>query len=107
MIDVDWINRKYYTVSFSRESYDYRVMILTLIPSVQIHMFNSMKETHDELKPRGTYQMLISCNFLEADMVEYELRKAERRDGWCKWEEAKQNITLSNNKMSIGRNTND
>ena len=41
----------------------------------------------DEKDARGLYQCLIGVPAESSDAVEYELRKAERNDDWCKWKE--------------------
>lgn len=63
-----------YKVNFEEDSKDLRKTYLELIDEVYcIH------ETED-----GSLFFSVPDEAIEA--VEYELRKAERRDGYCKWE---------------------
>ena len=94
---MDWRNRKYYVACFPNESFDLCLRTLKLIDSVTIHTPTQYAVKHcfdiicDEIEPRGYYQFLIGCSYDIADCVEYELRKAERRDGKsASWKEIKQ-----------------
>lgn len=88
---MDWRNRKYYCVSFSLEAVNMRLEIIKIIPTVKIRMGREVPKQPDELEERGRYDYLISVLSDEASCLEYELRKAEVRDGYCKWKEIKRN----------------
>jgi hypothetical protein len=90
---MDWRFKKYYTASFYFNSLDYRIEILKQIPSIKIHTFKKMLEIQDEANSRGLYQILISCDFDKCEIVEYELRKAERNNPWCNWQEIKRDLS--------------
>lgn len=91
---MDWRNRKYYIARFSLESYDMRVQLFKNIPGVRLH--NPAKyhdaKLPDEKEARGYYQFLIGCRDDISDLVEYELRKAKRRDMYSWWKEIERDI---------------
>ena len=87
---MDWRNRRYYLVSFLWGSADMRLDMIKLLTS-KIHMSREVPKQPDELEERGRYDYLISVLSDEASCLEYELRKAEVRDGYCKWKEIKRN----------------
>ena len=62
-----------YKVKFDEDSAAMRTSILSMIDGVDIFAI-----TEDEY-------FCISVDELAAEAVEYELRKAERRDGYCDW----------------------
>jgi hypothetical protein len=63
-----------YKVRFSEEARDYRIRILALLDKIEICEF-----------PDET--VFVKCEDEATAMaVEYELRKAERRDDFCDWE---------------------
>ena len=64
---------KYYKVKFSMDAKEMRMRILNCIDSVSIL-------DCDEY-------VIVNCNKEDCEAVEYELRKAERRDDFCIWEE--------------------
>lgn len=66
---------KFYFVKFSKDAKRMRMRILNVIESVDIL-------DCDE-------HIIIACDEQDCEAVEYELRKAERRDGFCFWEEIK------------------
>ena len=89
-IIMDWRDRKYYVVRFSPDSYDMRIRILKNIEGVKLYPSTNHKintKFPDEKEPRGYYHVLIGCKTDIKDIVEFELRKAERNDWWVKWKE--------------------
>lgn len=62
-----------YKAKFSEEAKEYRMRIIECIDNLEIC----------EL-PTG--EICIKCDDDTAECVEYELRKAERRDDYCDWE---------------------
>jgi len=87
---MDWRARKYYVANFSPEAYDMRVKIFKNIDGIKLHnptKHNFNIKLPDEKEPRGNYHVLIGCNFNIKDIVEFELRKAERLDEYSRWEE--------------------
>ena len=78
---MDKRERKYYLVTLCRMSYDFRLETIQLcVPSLKIHS----AKPH---KGRICHQQLFSCRKEYSESIEYELRKAERRDNYCLWEE--------------------
>ena len=63
-----------YKVLISPEAFEYRLSILTEIGSVEIAYTGKGNE------------FILTCYDDDAEIVEYELRKAERRDDYCEWE---------------------
>jgi hypothetical protein len=62
-----------YEVKFSDEAKEYRISILSLLDGVTI------EELPDD-------KVCITCDEATAEVIEYELRKADRRDDrGCKW----------------------
>lgn len=91
---MDWRARKYYVATFSPEAKDMRIRILKLIgKGITIHFNNGVPKQPDEYEERGRYQCVIGCMSNQAEAVEYELRKAERRDDYCIWKEIKQDLS--------------
>ena len=84
---MDWRYRKYYCVSFDPCAHDMRVRYLKFIDGLKFHSYKDIPKQPDETEERGYYQYLISVLSDDAEAIEYELRKAERRDGWCRWKE--------------------
>ena len=84
---MDWRERKYYAVSFDWRSRDMRLGYLRTIDGLRIHPYKNIEKQTDEKDARGLYQCLIGVPAESSDAVEYELRKAERNDDWCKWKE--------------------
>ena len=69
---MDKRKRNYYLVQFSWQSKDMRMRFIKIIsPKIKFHH-------------RGN-ELLISCPKEDSEAVEYELRKAERNDDFCKW----------------------
>ena len=91
---MDWRNRKYYCVSFEWRSKDMRMRYLKLIDGISIHPYRYIPKQPDEIEVRGSYQFLLGVPSENSESVEYELRKAERNDDWCKWKEIKRNTLL-------------
>ena len=87
---MDWRGRKYYCVSFDIWSSDMRIRYLKLIEGIRVHPYKNICKQVDEQVKRGKYQFLVSAPLDSCEAVEYELRKAERRDTWCMWKELKQ-----------------
>lgn len=63
-----------YKVEISEEAIDYRIEMLEIIDSVKI--------TRDS----DSLGFILECVTEDIEAVEYELRKAERRDDYCIWE---------------------
>ena len=61
-----------YRIEFLHYSKDMRLGILKLI------------DTFVLLEDDGQ-EIVIQCDEEDIDIVEFELRKAERNDGWCSW----------------------
>ena len=89
---MDWRGRRYYCVAFEYSSRAMRIRILKLLDGVRVHPYKEVSKQHDESTDRGRYQYLISAPLDCCEAVEYELRKAERRDDWCRWKEVKQAV---------------
>lgn len=92
---MDWRGRKYYVAKFSSESYDMRIKIFKNIGNVRLHNPNKYDfnvKLPDEKESRGYYHVLIGCKIDEKDIVEFELRKAERRDKGSSWKEIQRDI---------------
>lgn len=90
---MDWRTRKYYIVSFIPEAYEMRMGYLQLIPKIKFHSYKDIPKQNDEMEQRGVYQIMISVPFEYIDMLEYELRKAERTDFYCYWKEIKRDLS--------------
>lgn len=90
---MDWRGRKYYCVSFDWSSKDMRIEYLKLIDGIRIHPYKNVPKQPDEIEERGHYQFLIGVPSDCSESVEYEFRKAERRDGWCNWKEIKRDVS--------------
>lgn len=84
---MDWRNRKYYCASFSLEAVNMRLEIIKTIPTVKIHMGREVPKQPDESTSRGYYDYLISVSSDESLELEYEFKRAERRDRFCHWKE--------------------
>ena len=82
---MDWRNRVYYTVSFDWTAADMRMRHLRNIKGISIHPYRDVEKQPDEKEKRGHYHHLIGIPKESSEAVEYELRKAERNDDWCKW----------------------
>ena len=90
---MDWRNRKYYCVSFHWQSQDMRLENLKLIGRVKVRSYQNIPKQADELEERGRYQFMLGVPAACAEVVEYELRKAERNDIYCKWKEIKRDMS--------------
>ena len=91
---MDWRGRSYYAVTFSIEAQDMRVRNLKLIgKGVTVHFGRDVPKQPDETEERDTYLCVIGCNIDQCDMVEYELRKAERNDDYCMWKEIQRDLS--------------
>lgn len=93
---MDWRARKYYIANFSPESYDMRIEILKNIDGVKLHnptKHNFNIKLPDEKEPRGYYHVLIGCKADIKDIVEFELRKSERRDRYSSWKEIQRDVS--------------
>ena len=90
---MDWRNRKYYCVSFDYYSRNMRLDILKSVGNIKIHSYKNIPKQADEIKERGNYQYLLGVPKDLCDIVEYELRKAERNDDWCEWWEIKRDVS--------------
>jgi hypothetical protein len=91
---MDWRARRYYVATFSPEAKNMRIQILKLIgKGVTIHFNSGIPKQPDEVEERGRYMCIIGCKYGQSEMVEYELRKAERRDCYCFWKEIKRDTS--------------
>ena len=90
---MDWRGRKYYIVTFYFDSYDMRMSFLKLIPNIKFTHYKNIPKQKDETEERGKYQFMISVPNSSSEAVEYELRKAERNDYYCKWKEIKRDLS--------------
>jgi len=93
---MDWRGRKYYVARFSSDAYSMRIGILKNIDSVRLHcpaQSDYKIRISDEVEPRGYYQILIGCKLEDSEIVEYELRKAERNDSCSDWKEIKRDMS--------------
>lgn len=86
---MDWRGRKYYTVFFDNSSIEMRMGYLKNIPGIKFIPYKDIFKQPDELEERGIYHVLIGVPIESYEAVEYELRKAERNDRFCKWKEVK------------------
>ena len=87
---MDYRNRNYYLAKISNCSYDMRMHNFRLVaPSLKIHSpynhFKNNEKDYDGTYTRplgyaGYWQMMLSCTKEDSESLEYELRKAERRD---------------------------
>ena len=90
---MDWRDRKYYIVTFCFDSYDMRMSFLKLIPNIKFTDYKNIPKQRDEVEERGNYQVMIGVPNSSSEAVEYELRKAERNDFYCKWKEIEQDLS--------------
>ena len=93
---MDWQNRKYYIAKFSKDAYDMRIKIFKDIEGIKLHPSNNYKmntKFPDEKELRGYYHILIGCKADIKDIVEFELRKAERNDWDSSWKEIQRDIS--------------
>lgn len=88
---MDYRYRNYYLVTVDYCSYDMRMEYFRIAaPSLKIHSpYNHFKCNGEEYDGRytrhlgygGYWQMMLSCKKEDSEVLEYELRKAKRRDG--------------------------
>lgn len=88
---MDYRGRNYYLVKIDCWTYNMRLQHLKLVaPSLKIHPpYNHFKNNDSDydaaftrkLGLGGYRQMMLSCRKEDSEAVEYELNKAERRDG--------------------------
>lgn len=93
---MDWRGRKYYIANFSPESYDMRIEILKNIDGIKLHnptKHNFNIKLPDEKELRGNYHVLIGCKIDVKDIIEFELRKAERLDKHSRWKEIQRDVS--------------
>ena len=90
---MDWRSRKYYCVSFDWQSKDMRLDILKSIGKIKIRPYQNIPKQPDETEERGHYQFMLGVPHNWSEAIEYELRKAERNDDWCKWKEIKRDMS--------------
>ncbi len=89
---MDYRERNYYLVRLDCWDYAMRMQYLKLAaPSLKIHPpYNHFKNNDSDydaifthkLGLGGYWQMMLSCRKEDSEAVEYELSKAERRDGY-------------------------
>ena len=82
--NMDYRERNYYLARIDYCSYDMRMRYFKLAaPSLKIHApydhIKSNSKIQDHLDNRY-WQMMLSCRQEDSEALEYELRKAERRD---------------------------
>lgn len=92
---MDYRLRKYYFVSFAWDSHDMRMEIIKNIPTVKIsnpylnctkvicgNRCADLNEMYYKIRKHIRFrpQMVVSCHKKYAEQLEYELRKAVRRD---------------------------
>ena len=90
---MDWRGRRYYCVSFDWQSQGMRLEILKSIGKIKIRSYQNIPKQPDETEERGHYQFMLGVPHSYSETVEYELRKAERNDDWCKWKEIKRDVS--------------
>lgn len=81
---MDYRERNYYLARIDYCSYNMRIGIFKIAtPSLKIHApydhIKSNGERQDKINGRY-WQMMLSCRKEDSEALEYELRKAERRD---------------------------
>lgn len=82
---MDYRTRNYYLVNIDTCSYEMRLRYYKMAANtLKIHP--PFKHFKNSIVPRDCcndtcWQMLLSCKKEESEALEYELRKAERRDG--------------------------
>lgn len=83
---MDYRHRNYYLVNLNRFSYEMRLEYCKWAAhSLKIHSpYNHLKNNkHSQDYANRTYwQMMLSCRKEDSEALEYELRKAKRRDDW-------------------------
>ena len=62
-----------YKARISGEAIDYRLSILALLDTVVTE------------REGDSLEVIITCEEEDTEAVEYELRKAKRRDDFCEW----------------------
>lgn len=81
---MDYRHRNYYLVKLDPFARDMRIRYFKLAsPSLKIHppYYHIKYNKHTQDKIDGWYwQMMLSCKIEDSDALEYELRKANRRD---------------------------
>ena len=90
---MDWRGRKYYCVSFDWQSQGMRLEILKSIGNIKIRSYQVVPKQPDETEERGHYQFMLGVPYNCSEAIEYELRKAEQNDDWCKWKEIKRDMS--------------
>lgn len=74
---MDWRNRKYYLIHTSSDTYRMRHNIYNKIGHIKYHHnWYSVQDCYGH----KVWQEIISCRNEDSEMLEYELRKAHRRD---------------------------
>lgn len=81
---MDYRERDYYLVTIDYFSYDMRMEMFKLAaPSLKIHAPYRHIRTNgrdQDWVDHRYWQMMVSCRHEDSDTLEYELRKATRRD---------------------------
>jgi hypothetical protein len=91
---MDWRARNYYAVTFSPEAVNMRIRNLKLIgKGITVHFNSVVQKQPDEVEERGRYQCVVGCVCDQAEVVEHELRKAERNDDFCFWKEIERDLS--------------
>ena len=70
---MDFRYKTYYFVKFENRHSEFRISQMKFISSIKFHS-NKDEDT-----------LIISVDKKDVESIEYELRKAERNDGYCKW----------------------
>lgn len=90
---MDWRNRNYYLITTDCFAYKMRHEYYKLAaPSLKIHSpYNHFRPAiskhgydadYKHITGMGYVQEMLSCRIEESELLEYELRKASRRDGY-------------------------
>ena len=91
---MDWRERDYYLVKFDNFSYKMRMQFLKYASkTIKVHApYNHIKAhhlyksnydgVHKNITNMGYVQFMLSCRKEDSNAIEFELRKAHRRDGY-------------------------
>lgn len=85
---MDYRERKYYFVLIEYGSYDMRLRYFHIVaPSLKVHYMNDYRRRFAKQCDFMYPNLLLSCRKEDAEDLEYEMRKAERRDSYSTWQE--------------------
>ena len=83
---MDYRERKYYLVHIGYASYSMRLNYFkNITPSLIVRPPNDYYYQMSRTLGFGFPNMILSCRIEDSDCLEYELRKAGRRDRYFKW----------------------